>query len=87
MTAACKDADPRMFDNTATVPTLIAAARMFCAGCPVRVACEEQARRDGATGLWGGWRFPDQGRPHRYYDLPLSTARDRRGERPAGRVA
>ena len=32
----------------------VAAAKLVCAGCPVKSACLSYAHRHGASGVWGG---------------------------------
>lgn len=57
--AACHDAPREMFFpkfgvSVATVLT----AKEYCALCPVRVECEDYARKTEATdGIWGGIYF------------------------------
>jgi WhiB family transcriptional regulator, redox-sensing transcriptional regulator len=58
--AACRDADPRLFDydpETDAVSTAEAAKRI-CAGCPVRAACLSYAlslpAEDDSVGIFGG---------------------------------
>lgn len=61
--AACRDAEPTLFD---TVPRTESAddtvrrlrlATSVCAGCPVRAQCEAEARDNDLTGVWGGVLF------------------------------
>lgn len=50
--AACKDADPNLFD-----PADMAAlekAKTYCASCPVRDLCEQAGLARDEWGVWGG---------------------------------
>lgn len=57
--AACRGVDPELFaprsirrDDEHASAT--AAARRYCARCPVRDDCAAEADRDNLQGLWGG---------------------------------
>ena len=51
--AACRDADPRWWDQDVTPDTSV--ARTICAGCPVIASCAVAAKAARAThGTWAG---------------------------------
>ena len=57
--AACAGADPESFSpvewwTTDEAEVVEAAARRWCAGCPVLAACARFADTSRHTGLWGG---------------------------------
>lgn len=53
--AACTGAERLMFPKP-TDKTAIESAKRFCATCPVRQECEDEAFRNGEQhGVWGGW--------------------------------
>lgn len=56
--AACRGTDPERFADVDREkwppPESVEAARHFCAGCPVRAACDAYAERLGAVGVWAG---------------------------------
>jgi WhiB family redox-sensing transcriptional regulator len=62
--AACRDADPELFaeqdaHSNKVWAELEETARLFCTGCPVRMACRADADEHKHTGLWGAvykWR-------------------------------
>lgn len=84
--AACLDADPDLF--FADDPNQIAAAKAYCAECPVRLECLVGAlRRAEPHGVWGGELFDGgtviarkrpRGRPRKEDPAANSEAADRR---------
>ena len=61
--AACRDADPDLFFGPGREwprarGVRVAKARVYCFGCPIRVACLEMARANREVhGVWGGVDF------------------------------
>lgn len=71
--AACVGADPTLFDIVERVHNppveVVFAAIRYCAGCPSRAACNEEAEAGQLLGLWSGkWRS-GHGQDHRARDL------------------
>lgn len=59
--AACRDADPRWWDQDVTTDTSV--ARTICAGCPVIASCAIAAKEPkaswcvwAATEIWPTWQ-------------------------------
>lgn len=59
--AACRDADPCLWDQDVTPDTSV--ARAICAGCPVIASCAAAAKEAGAswcvwaaTEIWPRWQ-------------------------------
>jgi WhiB family redox-sensing transcriptional regulator len=56
--AACRTADPALFFPEPGDTGAEAQALAFCAGCPVRAQCYDQAVQNGERwGIWGGVNF------------------------------
>lgn len=68
---ACVGADPRLFDPR--TPGELAAARSYCAGCPMRRGCGRLGLQRQEWGVWGGLLL-DAGR---VIDKPRKTRRGR----------
>lgn len=69
--ANCAGADLRDFfpaENEQGIPERARrAARVYCAGCPMRQRCGDQATAARDQGLWGGaWRTADPEQKNRY---------------------
>lgn len=64
--AACRDADPRLFDAVATLDA--EAALSFCKACPVKEACLQDAldQEVNPDGVWGGTTQTERRRIRRY---------------------
>lgn len=56
--AACRGADPALFDTDASGPDAVTAARTaaekFCSDCPVLLDCALDADEHREQGLWAG---------------------------------
>jgi WhiB family redox-sensing transcriptional regulator len=53
--AACRNADPELFNPAPTDQRAITAARALCARCPIRIDCLAVAlATPHAQGIWGG---------------------------------
>lgn len=59
--AACKDVDDPDLFFPDRAGTDISAARIICAGCPVRVECHEFA--EATNQVYGVWAGVDRGSP------------------------
>ena len=72
--AACRDADPHVFDPAPDDFGGIEAARRMCARCPIRIDCLAVAlATPRARGIWGGLTEPERV-AHRRRDLGVGTS-------------
>lgn len=64
--AACRDADPRLFDVVSALDAESALA--FCKACPVKEACLQDAldQEVNPDGVWGGTTQTERRRIRRY---------------------
>jgi hypothetical protein len=77
--AACATADPEIFFPASGEPD--AAAKQYCASCPVRDACRDYALAAGEEfGVWGGLNEAERRAIH-------AKARRDKATRPLGGVA
>jgi WhiB family redox-sensing transcriptional regulator len=79
--AACRGLPTSLFYPP--LGTQVPEALLVCACCPVRVACDEHARRSGEEhGIWGGRTEADRARLDRRDATTSRASRRRPGPRP-----
>mgnify|MGYP000433310641 CR=1 FL=1 len=57
--AACRRADPRLFDIDGLTGRRFAVATQWCATCPIAATCLSGAKTRRETGVWGGRALRD----------------------------
>lgn len=85
--AACSVADPDLFfPEAGTAPERIAEAKSYCAGCPVKQACLDEAFRMNERDAIAGGMTPQEREEQLVPGMPMDRFQSRRVDNAAGRT-